>query len=117
MLSEVNIRKVWAIFEQRRNLEINERWFPRSHHGSWWRFRSSYTRARTEFLNPTNGSWWIVQLQPTWEHESSSWIPPTEVGGLFRSRLRRETRWRMRIPPTAVGGLFRSGLRSLRRCT
>jgi hypothetical protein len=23
-----------------------------------------YMRARTELLNPTNGSWWIVQIQP-----------------------------------------------------
>ncbi len=40
-------------------------------------------RKRT---NPTHGSGWIVQFQPT---PDRFWygIPPTEVGGLFKSSL------------------------------
>ncbi len=30
--------------------------------GGW--FRSGLQRSGNEFLNPTNGSWWIVQIQP-----------------------------------------------------
>jgi hypothetical protein len=39
-------------------------------------------------------------------------IPPTEVGGLFRSCLQRRTCGILRIPPTEVGGWFRSSLRN-----
>jgi hypothetical protein len=43
-------------------------------------------------------------------------IPPTAVGGLFRSFLERGTGGMLLIPPTAVGGLFRSFLQLLRSC-
>jgi len=40
-------------------------------------------------------------------------IPPTAVGGWFRSFLQKPHFAPMKeIPPTAVGGLFRSGLRT-----
>ena len=37
-------------------------------------------------------------------------IPPTAVGGLFRSSLHVELYLLSVIPPTAVGGYFRSSL-------
>src|SRR5882724_13088265 len=40
------------------------------------------------FSNPTHGSGWIVQVQPTNEGRSpASRIPPTGVGGSFKSSL------------------------------
>src|SRR6266478_2498516 len=47
----------------------------------------TYTRPRTGFFNPTHGSGWMVQIQPTRDHAPGSSIPPTAVGGLFRSNL------------------------------
>ena len=43
----------------------------------------------TRVPNPTHGSGWIVQVQPTREScpTSLSRIPPTGVGGSFRSSL------------------------------
>src|SRR5882724_6986630 len=42
------------------------------------------------FSNPTHGSGWIVQVQPTNEGRSpASRIPPTGVGGSFKSSLNR----------------------------
>jgi hypothetical protein len=38
--------------------------------------------------NPTNGSWWMVQIQPTNKARLIiRAIPPTGVGGWFRSSL------------------------------
>src|SRR6185295_18545747 len=37
-------------------------------------------------------------------------IPPTGVGGWFRSSLQKSDWYAKEIPPTAVGGLFRSDL-------
>src|SRR6266566_4436458 len=37
-------------------------------------------------------------------------MPPTAVGGLFRSRLQENLHCNQKIPPTAVGGWFRSAL-------
>src|SRR4029077_5789818 len=31
--------------------------------GGW--FRSNLRTALTDFLNPTNGSWWMVQIRPS----------------------------------------------------
>src|SRR6266480_2197342 len=47
----------------------------------------SYRGELSESANPTNGSWWIVQILPTEASFQSLRIPPTEVGGLFRSYL------------------------------
>src|SRR5687767_8528895 len=41
-------------------------------------------------------------------------IPPTAVGGLFKSCLHATTR-PLRIPPTAVGGWFKSSLHTTTR--
>jgi hypothetical protein len=57
--------------------------------------------------NTTNGSWWIVQIQPTHngQHKNRE-IPPTAVGGLFRSCLFNGSfRLDLKYPPTAVGGI------------
>ena len=37
--------------------------------------------------NSTNGSWWIVQVRPTSSAVDDEKIPPTAVGGLFKSYL------------------------------
>src|SRR6188474_2356799 len=38
--------------------------------------------------NPTNGSWWMVQIPPTTQGwRGTRGIPPTAVGEWFRSRL------------------------------
>jgi hypothetical protein len=42
-------------------------------------------------------------------------IPPTAVGGSFRSSLQVQRQGRLGIPPTAVGGSFRSNLQVHRR--
>src|SRR5260370_12560287 len=44
------------------------------------------------------------------ETVSKSEIPPTGVGGWFRSSLQRDRLPNLGIPPTEVGGLFRSNL-------
>src|SRR5688572_11484200 len=57
--------------------------------------------------NSTNGSWWIVQIQPTHNsHIKEKEIPPTVVGGLFRSDLfARHRRLDLKYPLTAVSGI------------
>ena len=62
--------------------------------------------------NPTHGSEWMFQILSTTNNRTYSRIPPTEVGGLFRSSLQKGCSGTGKIPPTAVGGLFRSCLRS-----
>ena len=68
MLSGANTRRVRAIFEQRGKPGDQRKMVPEIPPavGGW--FRSSYTRALTGFS-----------------------IPPTEVGGLFRSNLQAST--------------------------
>src|SRR6185436_1734663 len=60
-------------------------------HPRKWVDRSgpAYTEAGCQsFANPTHGSGWIVQVQPTRRPDASRLrIPPTEVGGSFRSSL------------------------------
>jgi len=52
--------------------------------GSWWIVQiQPKEEASKERLNPTNGSWWIVQ------------IPPASA----------VTRLDLKYPPTAVGGI------------
>src|SRR5687768_13084947 len=42
----------------------------------------------TKSRNPTNGSCWIVQVPPTTKHSpGTADIPPTAVGGVFKSCL------------------------------
>ena len=53
-------------------------------------------------LNPTNGSWWIVQIIPKGNGGKSDLeIPPMVVGGLFKSFRRKD----LKYPPAAVGGI------------
>src|ERR1700730_12697653 len=44
-------------------------------------------RGFVSIRNPTHGSGWIVQIRPTNVGFASLRIPPTEVGGWFRSNL------------------------------
>src|SRR5213083_2161460 len=66
--------------------------------------RSKLTLHRLKRLledsgNPTHGSGWIVQVQPTMKSvDLLPRIPPTAVGGSFKSSLQRE--------PTAALCLF-----------
>lgn len=44
--------------------------------------------ALPQKANSTDGSWWIVNIQPTHTiHNKKNEIPPTSVGGMFRSNL------------------------------
>jgi len=61
--------------------------------------------AQIEFLNPTNGSWWIVQIQPPKQSD------PNAVKSDFSyMHLLRERRPDLNNPPTAVGGIQRAAL-------
>ena len=44
-----------------------ERTFLNPTNGSWWMVQIQPTKKRLRLVsdNPTNGSWWIVQIQPT----------------------------------------------------
>src|SRR6266404_2959589 len=47
--------------------------FLKSHRREWVDGSDpTYIRARTAFLNPTHGSAWMVQIQPTYEHAPGS---------------------------------------------
>jgi hypothetical protein len=77
---------------------------------------SNYARSNTP-----NGSWGIIQVLPT-TNVAACGIPPTEVGGLFRSNLSAihtcstysenlpltVIRLDLEPPPTAVGGIQES---------
>src|SRR6266404_4292860 len=101
--------------------------------GSWWMVQILPTRKPApKPTNPTNGSWWMVQIQPikTCSETNKSHqrqfvdgsdptykdllrnqqIPPTAVGGWFRSCPQKDVLRNQQIPPTAVGGWFRSNL-------
>src|SRR3984893_7669361 len=56
---------------------------------------TSYKAPGSMILNPEippTEVWWIVQIQPTEAAPRNLQIPPTEVGGWFRSDLRRHRR-------------------------
>jgi len=59
-----------------------------------------YNAPNTLTRNPTNGSWWIVQILSTTQPKQGLAIPPTAVGGLFKFFLKD-----LKYPPTAVGGI------------
>src|SRR5258705_5525491 len=72
--------------------------------GGW--FRSNLPRWASKLGNPTNGSWWMVQIQPTEMGLRNLGIPPTAVGGWFSRFVSK--RQDLNNPPTAVGGIYRS---------
>src|SRR5215217_5919427 len=51
------------------------------------RSNAFYPRTTQRPGNPTNGSWWIVQMLSTRELPSDLEIPPTAVGGSFKCFL------------------------------
>src|SRR5436190_2019267 len=54
---------------------------------------SLQTKPLDSSLNPTHGSGWIVQVQPTSEGRSTASLNPTHCrGGLFKSSLHGRTR-------------------------
>lgn len=64
--------------------------------GSWWIVQIHSAKARSDllFINPTNGSWWILQIRPLLRLESAELEgdlnnPPTAVG---RRCLKETTR-------------------------
>src|SRR5207244_6992667 len=66
---------------------------PESHPRQWVdRSSSAYKEMpRASSPNPTHGSGWIVQVQPTKRcPEPHPRIPPTAVGGSFKSSLQRD---------------------------
>src|SRR6266850_961183 len=56
-------------------------------HQHLWTLDRPATEAVLILRNPTHGSGWIVQIQPTNLGFEDLRIPPTEVGGWFRSYL------------------------------
>ena len=69
--------------------------------GREWAFGGLYKRVR----NPTHGSGWIGS-DPFYRHLlKAAVIPPTAVGGYFRSHLRE-----LNNPPTTVGGILSAHL-------
>src|SRR5262245_58418623 len=76
--------------------------------GSWWIVQVQPTKQRQlPSANTTNGSWWMVS-SPTYEtgRSISRQIPPTAVGGCFKSNLQSSANSTPQIPPTAVGGIW-----------
>ena len=68
------------------------------------------TAQSNPFCNPTHGSGWFPSDPFYTNPKSDTTIPPTAVGGSFRSFL-HPPEFKL-IPPTAVGGSFRSFLHS-----
>ena len=54
--------------------------------------------------NPANGSWRIFQILSIKRHPKQLLIPPTVVGGYFKSDLSLD----LNNPPTSVGGIQKS---------
>src|SRR5215217_6541006 len=75
------------------------------------RSNAFYPRTTQRPGNPTNGSWWIVQMLSTRELPSDLEIPPTAVGGSFKCFLPENYSATLKSPPTAVGGSFKCFLR------
>src|SRR6266446_9984824 len=53
-------------------------------------FRSSLLTALTDFLNPTNGSWWIVQIRPSKQGRPSSYKRDLRFIGLLGEQVGSE---------------------------
>src|SRR5438445_2215828 len=63
-------------------------------------FRSSLQRDRLpKFTNPTNGSWWIVQIQPVHVESHETVVP------FISARPALFCRPDLNNPPTSVGGI------------
>src|SRR6185369_7054948 len=60
-----------------------------------------YPKPTPQRWNPTNGSWWFIQMLSNRSLHRSVGIPPTVVGGLFKSLLRKD----LNYPPIAMGGI------------
>jgi hypothetical protein len=63
----------------------------------------------SKLRNPTHGSGWMLQIQPTSASTDLPGIPPTGVGGWFKSSLFpltfEHSRRDLNNPPTPVGGI------------
>src|SRR6266496_14074 len=78
-------------------------------HGSGWMVQILSAELGPLHKNPTHGSGWMIQILSTENWARCTKIPPTAVGGWFRSFLQNWARC-TKMPPTAVGGWFRSFL-------
>src|ERR1700737_5653851 len=67
--------------------------------GGW--FRSGLQRWAAESTNPTNGSWWIVQIQPPKQSGPSAFKSKFSFMALHCGR-----RLDLNHPPTPVGGIW-----------
>src|SRR5215216_4050424 len=65
---------------------------------------SAWLSALHKKRNPTHGSGWIDSDTFYRQLPKSTVIPPTAVGGYFKSVLRED----LNNPPTSVGGIRRS---------
>src|SRR5712675_735006 len=74
---------------------------------------STHIAVETVVYRESHRREWVDYSDPIYRMAvaQSLGIPPTAVGGLFRSNLRDASADPVGIPPTAVGGLFRSNLR------
>jgi hypothetical protein len=81
--------------------------------GGW--FKSGLrSKAQLGFLNPTNGSWWMVQVQPT--KRNALRVTKSHQRQLVDSSspaYKTQRTQSQQIPPTAVGGWFKSCLLKL----
>ena len=78
-----------------------------------------YSEGVAHLVNPTNGSWWIVQIFSNWsalsfcsplstllEDREDLNHPPTAVGGISLTLRVRPSRKDLNNPLTAVSGIF-----------
>jgi hypothetical protein len=81
----------------------------RNYDRMWWSYiaiPASRTRQLGEWVGPPRSHSLAIEIVV-----KTPKIPPTEVGGLFRSNLREaDRRPLLGIPPTEVGGWFKSDL-------
>src|SRR4030095_11971569 len=95
--------------------------FPNPTHGRvGGSFKSSlHAKAPRPPLNPTHGSGWIVQVQPTEGHRDLflvSALPSPCIARAMTNKARRPALFvgGLERPPTPVGGIQRMGSRRLR---
>ena|SRR5687767_9755782 len=77
--------------------------------GSWWIVHVQPTKDHQfpNELNPANGSWGIVQIQPIpcSDRTPNLKYPPTAVGGIIKNKESAFCRLDLNHPPTTVGGI------------
>src|SRR5262249_8170166 len=84
-----------------------EEWGLNPPNGSWGIVKVQPTPTDNLFLNPPNGSWGIVKVQPSPYGRLDLNDPPTAVGGI-RGQCSVLCSLDLNDPPTAAGGIRRT---------